>query len=343
MSKATFPSLLLVALALLACDRQVDTAFQGDSLLRIRGSVTIPQELGLAELVPAIAFEAVLPENVQPCCNAAITYDHQRILDVGVRGEFPSSFTLDVFDPPPDDAIQAVTPGEPAFAVGYLSAMAVDHPEAITDRAPNPQALQEWHDYELQQCGEAAGCRVLHSCTLDGQMCLRRTLQCPTEPGLVFTNNDCEIASTVGDESLAAAGYSVDYRVVYFSEPIAADTLLAAAWANGEAISEGYHLYQRVQLRALGTEGPNVRPCAQEAQAQATETYNAEHGTNLTEADFSDPTQREAYYDWQRAILRAMRELDCPLEGDNPSFRIDEIGDELLSIELGAIDPSSIW
>ena len=73
-----------------------------------------------------------------------------------------------------------------------------------------------------------------------------------------------------------------------------------------------------------------------------TQLYNTEHGSDLTEAELSDPN-REEYYDWRRAVLRAMRELDCSLEGDDPYFRIDEVGDEALSIDLSAIDYSSLF
>jgi hypothetical protein len=333
MSRFTVLCLVPAAIALFACDRLVDSDFQGDSLLRIEGSVVTPQRLGEADLVPALAFEAVLPEHD--------SYTHQRIMDVGFQGEFPSNFTLDVFDLPPADATEAVIPGEPAFAVGYITVAHAEHPDAITTRALEPETLEAWVEMETAICGERRGrCQVRHTCTLDGQTCLHQTLECPTDRD-AFTDYDCDVTATEGEESLALAGYSVNYWILYFSAPIAADTFLAVEWADGEPISAGYHLYHRVQLRpTMGW--PELQPCREEAEAIALDRYNMERGTNLIRDDFNN-TQTEAYYDLQRTVFRVMRELDCPLKGDNPYFRIDEVQDEPIAIELGAAGTQYLW
>jgi hypothetical protein len=72
-------SLVLVgALALCACDRQVDRTYQGESLLRIEGNVVIPLGLEGGALVRQ----------------------------------------LDVFDPPPPEALKRVEPGGLEIAIG---------------------------------------------------------------------------------------------------------------------------------------------------------------------------------------------------------------------------------
>src|SRR5687768_1001308 len=109
-------SLLLAAVVLAGCDRQVDSDYQGEPLLRIRGNVTIPLGLEGGDLVPAIAFNAVSSKRRDQRCGNDFPYDHVQIVDVGVTGDFPSNFTLDVFDPPPDEALWEPVPGGPSVA-----------------------------------------------------------------------------------------------------------------------------------------------------------------------------------------------------------------------------------
>ena len=112
----------LATLALLGCDSQVDSNYQGESLLRINGSVVIPEQFRDQQLVLALVFPAISDRQREILANdrRAIMADHERILDVAVQGSFPSGFTLDVFDPAPPEAMGQVFSTDPPHAMGFV-------------------------------------------------------------------------------------------------------------------------------------------------------------------------------------------------------------------------------
>lgn len=102
---ARAPTLACAALAsaLSGCSAQVDGAYQGEPLATIRGTVTSTRG-ALASDRPVVA--AVLwylepsPGEVEP------KFIGER---VAVRGSFPASFTLDIYNPPPRSAEMRTT------------------------------------------------------------------------------------------------------------------------------------------------------------------------------------------------------------------------------------------
>jgi hypothetical protein len=334
----------LVTLA--ACDRQVDSGYQGDSLMRIRASVAIPLGLEGADLVPAIAFDAMSPLRGPGDC---WKNDQKRFVEVGVMGDFPSNFTLDVFDPPPPEAMRQMQDG-PAYAVGAVTALPREHPEGLISAPLDNEMFQEWTDINRETCfielDDEAGympksdsaCIVLHACTLDGESCLHRELSCENKAPFVDFH-DCEVAGSSGDTSLGVAGYSVNYVVVYFDGPIEAGTLAAEKYAGGKAISAGYHLY-RVQLTAE----PILNECLYGALMEAAERYNAEHDTEWAFYHFFpsvppaeiEPTLEENE-EFVCEYTRLLEENGCR----QITITYEEVGSESISIELGALTPTS--
>jgi hypothetical protein len=75
--------------------------------LTLTGSVELTEERPDGALVPAILFPA-----------GGSTFD---IVDMRVKGTFPSDFVLDVYDPPP-------TIPDPPAIMGYITAVPKDHP-----------------------------------------------------------------------------------------------------------------------------------------------------------------------------------------------------------------------
>jgi len=117
MSKHRPSSLMLALFATSACDEQATPDYAGESLLALKGSVTLTEASSARPLVPALAFYN----------------DNGRLdlVDVAVHGEFPSRFTLSVTAPPPASVMMAGPPGEPEFAIGNVTAVPADHPASL--------------------------------------------------------------------------------------------------------------------------------------------------------------------------------------------------------------------
>lgn len=343
MSRLIHPSSWLALVLLWACDRQVDTQFQGDSLLRIRASVAIPLGLEGRELVPAIAFSSVSPMRQDPFC---LITDHVRFVEVGVKGAFPSNFTLDVYDPPPPEAMNRLVDG-PAFAAGAVTALPMEHPEALMTWPFENETFQEWQDSDRDICYDESdyderepgtACMAVHTCTLDAKRCLHQELSCDIGTGGMFTYNDCELVDASGDAALSVAGYSINYTVMYFAEPVKAGTILANIWSGGEPISAGYHLYH------LSYEPKAEAPasdCPLSAVQEASERYNSEHGTDVDSTYFASFTESgvtlEERDDWSCEVRQAMKKRGC----SGFDMRVEEVGEEPISIELGALNSTS--
>jgi hypothetical protein len=351
-------TLLLGAVALCACDRQVDRGYQGESLLQIQGNVVIPLGLEGRELVPAIAFP-VASERAKRLC-AEPESDHLRYVEVEVSGDFPSSFQLDLYDPPPAEALRRFDPGGPELAIGYVAALTRNHPDAVLIRPNSQKSFELWPPYAGECTDEQADagygdadvtdagvtepsatrCFFLQSCTLDARDCLRQTLECESGP-LVFYS-DCELIESEGNETLAAAGYSVNYRVVYFADRVQAGSPTAEAFTGGDAAAAGYHLYH---LAPTSETPPETQGCLQSAALAAVERYNAEHDTEYTPYSLSlggmyDHLFDEVDYElW--AMLRCEQTREIKERGCHLAARpfAEEVIGKPIAIELGAANP----
>jgi len=305
----------LTALSLLitvsACERQVGTDYQGESLLRIEGSVTIPQEFATTELVPVIAF---------------VARGHQRIIDVGVTGQFPANFTLDVFELPPAETIRESYPGGPALAEGYVAAAPPDHPDAISravggvGNPTSPDVLP----LELRTCLFTGACDA--NCVYSPEaeacnpLCYEGSTWPPSDPAICHLqvlechysdpNPDaCAFVSASGNPSVEIAGFSKNVRILYLPEAVPADSLLSFDYSMaGAPISAGYHL-QMENPTPPSTDPTCSGPVPWE---MALDRYNAAHGTSLTLDDFSGPAiNTPESRELRRLQYIAARELGC--------------------------------
>ncbi|HMI93787.1 MAG TPA: hypothetical protein VK509_20580 [Polyangiales bacterium] len=334
---------LLCAIALCACDRQVDREYQGESLLRITGNVVIPLGLEGTDLVPAIAFNASSAQARREC--SPPRSDQLRYVEVAVSGDFPSSFQLDLFDPPPAAALQPFEPGGPRYATGSITALTPDHPDAVLFRANSQETYEDWPAWSTPCEGEDASvpigpnattCMVQHACRLDGSECLKQTLECHPA-GTILTFSECELKQSEGDESLLAAGYSVNYRVVYFADAVEAGSVTAQIFTNGDGAAAGYHLYR---IKRIPNPGQETQTCLTAATFAAVARYNTEHGTEYEPFILSMIGSSEVSYELaeglrceisreidERGCLRATASLERVASG------------EVISIELGAVGP----
>jgi hypothetical protein len=356
--RISLPITLLALAALLACDRQTDSSYQGDSLLTIRGSLAVPKEFEGVDLVPVLVFWSGEPSDT----GSDYAYPYQEIINVNVKGEFPSKFTLDVFDPPLPDAYFELeeyrNPREPPVAWGRISAMARSHPAAlIREQFSHTNCV---HEYVF--CPFDGNQRTLSAKDFESEVCYWQKIDCtdyeseetsdycPNKNGDYCckdtpTLNECTLLDSAGDSSLAFVGYSLNILVTYFPEPVPADTVSAYIFNRGKPISAGYHLYR------VNQQDPNdpyilgkTPECLTQAKTEALNRYNEEHGTDFTESylDQHSPQSaevRQAFWDYHLTLCKLLIDADCPYEcGFESYIPIKNPEAASISIELGALE-----
>jgi hypothetical protein len=272
---------IAVAVMLAACDEQVTPEYVGESLLTIVGSVEIADDRTEGRLIPALAF----------------TNDHAgqvMIQEVSVRGEFPSDFRLDVFEPPPSDAFFHAThrtQGEPRIATGYVTAVTVTHPATISFSTEYNVTSFGCDPAGCDQPCPTKGCRVERDewcVTGDASVpCYAEDLYCPT----FRQTNECVAEPTgVGDPALKGdpwsefAGFSQNYLVVDLEDRALPGSLTAQLLGAPNGVVAGYGLYT---ARGMSDdELATADDCTARAEAAAAIPYNADHGTVLPTLGF---------------------------------------------------------
>jgi len=258
------------------CDPQAGPAYRGQSLLSVAGSVEISGQ-HQDDLIPALGF-----------MNHGSGELH--IVDVEVRGEFPSEFFLDVYVPPPEAVYvrgAEALPDEPQLAVGYIAAVTEDHPDTIRFASG---ASSGSAGAAVGVCDDQGDCTVTcpdggcrsgsEWCTGDGEQCYSEELLCP-EPD--SPPSDCMLTA-MGDPALKLevwehfAGLSENYMVIYLVEPAPAGSWTAAVLGSAQGLEAGYHLIKVRRLSAAEEEAGNA--CADQADAAAAAEFNAEHDTD---------------------------------------------------------------
>jgi len=300
MTRSTVSKLSLAVLALgaAACGQQSGMDYRGEPLFTLRGTVTVPKEFAGEDLVPVLFF----PLEPDPETGGRFI----EVLDVDVTGSFPSNFRIDVFDAPPQPALNFAE-DLPKFAVGYLAAMSPSHPSRL-------KVFEGYPDFvELRRY-----------CTADESTCLEQRWSCPDQDFL-----NCTLLSTSGDPSLTFAGYALNVIVTYAPEPIAADSALAFLWGTGEAMPAGYHL-RRVK-HGINQSFPEIQVCVAHAWRLALDDYNAMHETKHLDA-----TSLEVPWDFFALNQARRRDGGCP---QPPFTLIDDPANTFLSIALGAEGP----
>jgi hypothetical protein len=325
---------------LLACDARVGNDYQGESLLTLRGSVVLDENVPGA-LVPALAFRGPMREF--------------HLLDVEVHGQFPAQFRVDVLDPPPDDAMYSgsdnfadAKPDEPHFAYAFVAAVAPDHPARVEPVFASSGGIR---------CGDSADApceRRFETCTEDRSECHERVQQCDAQL------DNCRLVSSSGSADFLAevmkqfAGFSDEYLVLYLDGPTPEGSAISRAFARRKPLAAGYHLI-RIKFTGIAFEvTAEDRMCRESAEELALRRYNDSHGTMYTSIQDVPQTVVDggmappgapavphvAQHDIDIEFGRAFAELGCRTS----PFELTKVEDaqQPLSLEIGHIAPPFI-
>lgn len=331
----------LLPLVLLACSSQAGPDYQGESLMTIHGKVTIENPAAPSSLVPVLTF----PSYVTDDGGLLPTFS---VMDVDVRGDFPSNFTLDVFQPPPEEA------RSPWLSFGFIAAMPPDHPKKLVQVRKYDELIKSGClggddgglvggkcEREYMRCEPSNAPQIVDETT---GHCYHDVYSCDPE----FTH--CVHDHGYGDPNYAKglwqnfAGLSRNYMVLYVA--MATPTtgagvnsgVLLYEWAlnGGKPLEPGYHLLRLGTLS--GDEAGSNAACLAAAKAEATARYNDAHGTSWTFDGLDPQPDRAALEEENLDEVRLRLKKGCryvsPFDGHTYSL-VPSGQDHPVTVELG--------
>jgi len=314
------PGLLLAILCAVAsgCDPQAGASYRGEPLFSVTGSVRLTRSRVEGPLVPAIAF--------------VDGDDALWFLDVEVEGEFPSGFTLRVYDPPPSEVLVALESDdassvrEPRAAVGFITAVAKNHPARVQTGVPVSG---------FSACTADDVCRAEETwCKGNGDECYFETTVCEDASS---QTPDCTTEST-GSKELKRdvfsqfEGLALTHRILYLESPAPVGSESAAEAASPEGLAAGYHLFhvETAETASRQAQLDAFDACQNAIRSRAVELYNREQDSSLAFeavygcdraedcdggracADACEPSVSEEVYEAVRALEdRAALDVTC--------------------------------
>jgi hypothetical protein len=271
---------LVGLLTLASCgDGQAGADYRGEPLMTMSGVVT-SSDMPLHEgLVPALVMsESMFDRHL---VTGPVTTHY---LQGTVEGTFPSAFTLRVYDAPPPQVMESFLDGEPAFALAMITAVPAGHPAWL--RSERSTETRE-----------------------DGTLTFRDEV-CSAEQCISGYSGDC---ATIGfDEAWPCGkrfadnrpwgtyGFAQGYLVLYLAGPAAAGSVLTSVYADGRALSAGYHVLER-------HEDVLDADCGHRAMQRALEEANLATG-----AEWTETRRSENPHDWEKYLYMAMAAENCP-------------------------------
>jgi hypothetical protein len=267
---------LAIAGAALGCgEPQADDGYLGEPLLTVQGSIRTTGSTTISgDVVPAVAWLIGTDE--------AYVYEHALIQETAVRGEFPTHFTMDVVSPPPAKVPKTLVikglESEPLVQVATLIALPKKHdPEVVLGYGDDP--------VEESCVKNAAGetectskyCDYYGECFTE--RCNWETDECTLVEGRPQTQAGLGIA----------AGFVVDYRVIYLDRPAKRGSITAYHYGV-EELSAGYHLVKEVEVNDLTMEDSI---CLGAADTQGDKDFGAAYGFEPGSEEWMDHPELE--------------------------------------------------
>jgi len=307
---------LVCACALAGCDTQASTGYRGEPLLSVTGSVVLTRSRVEGPLVPAIAF---LNEQTE-----------LHFLDVEVQGEFPSSFTFHVYEPPPEAAF--LQSSEPRRAVGFITVVPTDHVSSVQTGVPVPGFSRCTQD-DVCLSEESWCTEDLEECYTERTVCARASSPMP-ECATEGMGSD-ELKRTVFSQF---EGLSLNYQILYLKDPAPADSDYAKHVGVPEGLATGYHLFlvDSVEMASGEMQRAAYEACQTAIRERAVELFNEREGTELTFEEIyeSEDVSEETYEAVHALESAATREVRCALSTDVVQ-RIDDPLREPISVVIG--------
>jgi hypothetical protein len=301
------------------------------------GALTLAQPIQPAlcftQTVPGTLSVAAFPADLQSDFEgigfgASLTRAH--IMDVEVEGTFPAEFNVNVYTPPPSEAIKPLFPGEPPSAWGFVCAVQMDH-AAVAEAVTGTQ---------LWSCNINDGpCRLTNIVMTDsGSRYYAERYMCPS---LDTNDEQCEVnrsgevtllTDTGGFENVVALVF--DPELVYLAAPAPPGSYTAFTLGAPDGLPAGYHLRKRWQGYGDAEQDLQYGMKQIEAQQKALAETNAAHGTSYNSLpDYSDdsgfhlaPADVIETYERTRARIE-METLDAPVRSsispDEPGLTLD--------------------
>lgn len=263
------------ALGLSACAAQATTDYQGDPLFSMTGRVELQLTSATDQaLIPVLAFMA--PDS-----------DEIRFVQPEVSGEFPASFRVDLYAPPPASVIDGWRtqdiPGEPRHSFGFITAVAPEHPPVLYAASSASGAGGSCDDSGVcEQIWEVRNFDATRRGTV--------TTVCPPEDETGTTFLACNVKARTGDPMMVSvfndpifAGAADNYAVAYLETPAAPNSFVAHRFGAPAGLAAGYHLLRALPGDAMAE--PATQACRDAAKTEAVRVYNAMHGAATTELD----------------------------------------------------------
>jgi hypothetical protein len=306
------PFLSLPVLSVCAgCGSQAGPDYQGTSLLTLKGSVVLEKEGLGSDLVPALGF---------------VGKGALRIVDVAVNGAFPASFTLDIFAPPPDDAMMPVPVGK--FALGYVTAL----PRAHATTLPLPVSASAGSDgCDENACySSASWCSSADEshCYVEHSVCTPCAVT--SDAGSMTSDcssQQCRVESTSGDASIRdfwknLAGLSENFVLAYLDPVAAGDRRFQILLDHGRTLPPGYLLF--AVTKTTDAERTRQDACNDVAEKDALAAYGSGHGVSTDDIDAWPKEKADAAWDeikTKKLELMAARGCDAFFR----TYRLDRV------------------
>jgi hypothetical protein len=263
--------------------------------MSLHGVVTSSESALTQDLVPALVFT--------PMASIESTTTTSHFVKGEVEGIFPSSFTMRIYEPPPDETLQAMLDGEPRLTFANITAVSAEHPRWLrTTQSEEPWLVD----------GVEVG-TALHNelCDDTGRCITGVPAECPEGQQDPSAQWPCG-ASFPDDLPWESYGYSMTYAVVYFDGDVAAGSVLSKVFGDGSAIAGGYHAMRYVEIETLPDQELTARhECEGEAWMQAHAATNAIYGTMDVYPNLVELATDERLRELSQQNMIALAELGC--------------------------------
>jgi hypothetical protein len=256
-------------------------------MFRMRGTVTASAVAISNQLVSALTFTPFLAD-----------WGHTDFIVMGDHeGHLLENFELNIYEPPPSEALIQFTRGEPAIALGGIGIVSPEHPSRL-----------DWErdvHGNMQVCDESGECGPAQ-----------------TDPCGSLNSARC-LGTIVPGKNWGLHGVAGRYMVMYLQDAAPAGGVYSTFFAQGKTIPAGYNLVRYESVLATLDKGDRDAyfQCQQRAQITALERFNSDHGTQYKNHDeiTKDVSERAAdaglLSAWDGSMIEAFVLEGCVLPG----------------------------